>query len=59
MALGQLPPLQREAFVLHVEGDMTVEEIAQITGVGSETAKTRLRYARARLRHLLSDWSTS
>lgn len=58
-ALTQLPPLQREAFILHVEGDMSVEEIAQITGVGAETAKTRLRYARARLRSLLAEWGAT
>ncbi|HEX4511381.1 MAG TPA: sigma-70 family RNA polymerase sigma factor [Burkholderiaceae bacterium] len=58
-ALAQLPPLQREAFILHVEGDMTVEEIGQITGVVAETAKTRLRYARARLRSLLADWGSA
>lgn len=58
-ALTQLPPLQREAFILHVEGDMSIEEIGQITGVPTETAKTRLRYARARLRSLLADWGAT
>jgi RNA polymerase sigma factor (sigma-70 family) len=55
-ALEQLPALQREAFVLQAEAGLTVEEIAQATGVVPETAKTRLRYAKARLRGLLAGW---
>jgi len=51
MALvAELPAPQREAFVLQQEAGMTVEEIAQATGVSRETAKSRLRYALARLR---------
>jgi len=53
-ALGRLPEAQREAFLLQQEGDLSVEEIAQATGVGRETAKTRLRYALAKLRASLS-----
>jgi RNA polymerase sigma-70 factor (ECF subfamily) len=49
-ALDALPAAQREAFVLQQEGDLTVEEIAQATGVTRETAKSRLRYALAKLR---------
>lgn len=52
-ALEALPPLQREAFLLHEEGELTLEEIAQLTGVGRETVKSRLRYALARLREKL------
>ena len=55
-ALAQLPPPQREAFVLQAEGGLSIEEVASATGVGAETAKTRLRYARARLRALLAQW---
>ena len=55
-ALSQLPALQREAFVLQAEAGMSVEEIAQATGVVTETAKTRLRYAKARLRDILAGW---
>jgi len=55
-ALAQLPDAQREAFVLQAEGGLSVEEVASATGVGAETAKTRLRYARARLRTLLAGW---
>lgn len=54
-ALDSLPPVQREAFVLQQEGDLTVGEIATITGVTRETAKSRLRYALAKLRRDLRD----
>jgi RNA polymerase sigma-70 factor (ECF subfamily) len=56
-ALGQLPAEQREAFVLQAEGGLSVDEVAAITGVGAETAKSRLRYARTKLRGLLAAWS--
>ncbi len=45
-----LPHEQREAFLLHEEGGLSVEQIAEVTGVGKETAKSRLRYAVAKLR---------
>ncbi len=48
--LGELPEAQREAFLLQQESDMSIEDIAQATGVNRETAKSRLRYALARLR---------
>lgn len=48
--LGALPHEQREAFLLHQEGGLSVEQIAEITGVGKETAKSRLRYAVSKLR---------
>jgi RNA polymerase sigma factor (sigma-70 family) len=51
--LQSLPPVQREAFVLREEGGLTVEEIAVVTGVNMETAKSRLRYALAKLRQAL------
>lgn len=52
-ALSALPAAQREAFLLREEGGLSVEEIAELTGVGAETAKSRLRYALAKLRSLL------
>jgi RNA polymerase sigma factor (sigma-70 family) len=55
-ALAQLPDAQREAFVLQAEGGLSIDEVASATGVGAETAKTRLRYAKAKLRTLLSGW---
>ena len=49
-ALAELPHVQREAFLLQQEGDLSVEEIGAATGVSRETAKSRLRYAVAKLR---------
>jgi RNA polymerase sigma factor (sigma-70 family) len=54
-ALERLPPEQREAFVLQAEGDLSVEEIAAVTGTTFETAKSRLRYARDKLKALLRE----
>ncbi len=54
-ALGELPPAQREAFLLQQEGDLTVEDIATATGTSRETAKSRLRYALSKLRRDLQD----
>ena len=48
--VDELPEAQREAFLLQQESGMSVEEIAQATGVNRETAKSRLRYAIAKLR---------
>ena len=49
-ALQALPPLQREAFLLHEEGELSVAEIAAATGTNEEAAKSRLRYATAKLK---------
>jgi RNA polymerase sigma-70 factor (ECF subfamily) len=54
-ALAQLPAEQRDAFLMHVEGGISVEEIGAIVGVSFETAKSRLRYARVKLRDLLQE----
>ena len=54
-AVEELPREQREAFLLQVEGDLDVEEIARITDSSFETTKSRLRYARAKLRELLKE----
>jgi RNA polymerase sigma factor (sigma-70 family) len=48
--IAALPEVQREAFLLQQESGMSVEEIAQATGVNRETAKSRLRYAMTKLR---------
>jgi len=53
-ALQQLPDNQREAFLLQEEGGMSLNQIAQVTGVGRETVKSRLRYATAKLRSAVS-----
>jgi RNA polymerase sigma-70 factor (ECF subfamily) len=49
-ALEDLPHAQREAFLLHEEAGLTVAEIAAVTGAGEEAAKSRLRYAMAKLK---------
>lgn len=54
--LEALPEAQREAFVLQHEAGMSIEEIATATGVSPETAKSRLRYAMAKLRQGMSEW---
>jgi RNA polymerase sigma factor (sigma-70 family) len=56
-ALAQLPAEQRDAFLLHVEGELTVEAVAAVTGSTFETTKSRLRYARSKLRELLSEFA--
>jgi DNA-directed RNA polymerase specialized sigma24 family protein len=40
-----------------MEGDLSVEEIAAITNSSFETTKSRLRYARTKLRELLSEYA--
>lgn len=52
-ALAQLPPEQRETFLLQAEADMSLAEIAAATQVTQETAKSRLRYARTKLRQAI------
>jgi RNA polymerase sigma factor (sigma-70 family) len=54
-AVSQLPEEQRDAFLLQIEGELGVEEIAAITASSFETAKSRLRYARTKLRELLKE----
>lgn len=51
-----LPFVQRETFVLFAHDGLSLEEVAQITQVGLETAKSRLRYARQTLRARLARW---
>lgn len=49
-----LPEAQREVFLLREESGMSLEEIAAVTGVNAETAKSRLRYALSKLREGLT-----
>jgi RNA polymerase sigma factor (sigma-70 family) len=56
-AVAQLPAEQRSAFLLQAEGELSVEEIADATGSNFETVKSRLRYARAKLRQLLWEYA--
>jgi RNA polymerase sigma-70 factor (ECF subfamily) len=54
-ALEELPPAQREAFLLREEAGMSVAEIARATGANEEAAKSRLRYAMAKLKEAAGD----
>lgn len=49
-ALLDLPDEQRDAFLLHEEAGLSVDQIASVTGSNRETAKSRLRYAVGKLR---------
>ncbi|OGT57102.1 MAG: RNA polymerase subunit sigma [Gammaproteobacteria bacterium RIFCSPHIGHO2_12_FULL_63_22] len=50
LALEELPADQREVVLLRLEQELSLEQIGQITGVGRETVKSRLRYAIDKLR---------
>lgn len=52
-ALETLPEAQREAFLLKESTGLGLEDIARMTGVNTETAKSRLRYAVNKLRKAL------
>ena len=54
--LETLPAAQREAFLLKEESELGLAEIAAITGAESETIKSRVRYAIAKLRRCLEGW---
>ena len=56
-AVERLPLEQREAFLLQAEAGLSVEGIAEATGVSFETAKSRLRYARNSLRQQLQEFA--
>jgi RNA polymerase sigma-70 factor (ECF subfamily) len=54
-AIGELPREQREAYLLQMEGQLSVGEIAEITEITIDTAHGRLRQARLKLRELLNE----
>jgi RNA polymerase sigma-70 factor (ECF subfamily) len=53
--LEKLPAAQREAFLMHQEAGLSVAEIAAATGSNEEAAKSRLRYAMAKLKAALDE----
>lgn len=53
--IERLPNAQRETFLLREEAGLTLEEIAMVTRVGVEAAKSRLRYALAKLKQGMGD----
>ena len=54
-ALNDLPEEQRDAFLLHEEGGLTIDQIAAVTDCNRETAKSRLRYAINKLRAAIDE----
>jgi RNA polymerase sigma-70 factor, ECF subfamily len=55
-AVETLPDDQREVYLLREIGNLSFKEIAEVTGVAENTAKSRMRYALDRLRTSLSDY---
>ena len=53
-AVEALPLEQRGALIMFAQAGLSLEEIAHATGVAVETAKSRLRYARAKLRQVFA-----
>jgi RNA polymerase sigma-70 factor (ECF subfamily) len=51
--LDTLPAEQREVFLLKEEAELSLTDIADITGASVEAAKSRLRYALKKLRQCL------
>ena len=54
-ALADLPEEQRDTFLLHEEGGLSVDQIAAVTDCNRETAKSRLRYAVRKLRAAIDE----
>lgn len=54
IAVGELPPLQREALILFEYEELPLEEIAAIVGADVGAVKSRLHRARERLRAALA-----
>ena len=54
-ALATLPEEQRDVFLLHEEAGLSLDNIAHVTGVNRETAKSRLRYAITKLKASMRD----
>jgi RNA polymerase sigma-70 factor, ECF subfamily len=52
-ALATLPEEQREVFLLREVSGLAFKEIAEATGVGENTVKSRMRYALAGLKKIL------
>ena len=55
LALHDLPEEQRDAFLLHEEAGLSIDQIASATGCNRETAKSRLRYAMKKLRTAIEE----
>jgi RNA polymerase sigma factor (sigma-70 family) len=53
-ALAVLPDDQREVVILHIWGELTFLQIADLLSISSNTAASRYRYALAKLRDSMS-----
>ena len=53
-SLSDLPAEQRAVVLLKAEGDLSLEQMGELTGDGRETVKSRLRYALNKLKQALS-----
>lgn len=54
-ALAELPPEQREVFLLRMEADMPFREIARLQGASINTVLARMQYALQKIRKNLAD----
>ena len=52
-ALSELAEDQREVVVLHVWGELTFAQVADVLGISSNTAASRYRYALTKLRDVM------
>ena len=56
LAMDQLPPDQRAVMTLRDFQQLSYQEIAQITGMGEGTVKSRLSRARDKVKNILLQW---
>jgi RNA polymerase sigma-70 factor (ECF subfamily) len=54
-AIDQLPPEQREVFLMRQVAGLSFREIGDAVGAPENTVKSRMRYALDKLRHVLAD----
>jgi RNA polymerase sigma-70 factor (ECF subfamily) len=57
-ALAELPEPQRQTFVLHADGGLSYQEVADALGIAIGTVMSRLFYARQRLKSSLAQYVT-
>ena len=57
VALRALPAAQREVLVMKVWGGLTFPQVAEALGIPADTAASRFRYSRGKLRELLAEES--
>jgi RNA polymerase sigma-70 factor (ECF subfamily) len=53
--MSQLPPQQQEVMKLRTWGDCSLQEIAEITGMSHDNARTLLSRARRKLKELYNN----